>query len=421
MAMDVKRDPAILKAKKRRQFILLAVGVVVLIGVSAWVMKLEPAAPTVDGNAAWTGKVIRGPLVREVKGSGTLVPEDIRWITATTSGRVERIVLQPGAVVRPDSVIVELSNPDLVQRVTTAELSWRSAEAALQNRKAQMSTERLQFENAVANSKSDLEQAELKYAADLELNKSGLLAELQLKQSKAAVDRAKNTLALDEKRLANNRESERSQIAPQETDVAQRRAAYELEARNLSDLKVKAGMNGVLSVVPVEVGQQVGGGANVARVSDPSRLKANIRVSETQTRDVRLGQTAEVDTRTGKVKGIVARIDPSAQNGTVGVDITLQGALPQGARPDLSVDGTIELERLDNVLKVQRPSFSQDNSPIQLYRVGANGEAVRVRVQLGVSSVAEVQIIEGLNEGDEVVLSDMAAYDAFDRVRITKR
>jgi HlyD family secretion protein len=384
-------------------------------------MKLEPAAPTVDKNAAWTGKVVRGPLVREVKGSGTLVPEDIRWITATTSGRVERIVLQAGAIVTPDSVIVELTNPDLVQQVRTAELAWKSAEAALLNRRADMSTQRLTFENQVANDKADLEQAQLKYTADLELNKIGLLAELQLKQSKAVVDRAKNTLALDEKRLQQNRESEQSLIAPQETDVAQRKAAYELLARNLGDLKVKAGMNGVLQVVPVERGQQVSGGAQVARVADATRLKATIRVSETQTRDVKLGQSAEVDTRTGKVKGIVARIDPAAQNGTVGVDVTLQGPLPQGARPDLSVDGTIELERLDNVLKVQRPSFSQDNATIQLYRVGANGEAVRVRVTLGVSSVAEVQIVEGLNEGDEVVLSDMAAYDAFDRVRIAKR
>jgi HlyD family secretion protein len=359
-------------------------------------------------------------LVREVKGSGTLVPEDIRWITATTSGRVERIVLQAGAIVTPNSVIVELSNPDLVQQVTTAELQWRSAEAALLNRKADLSTQRLALENTVANAKADLEQAELAYTADLELNKIGLLAELQLKQRKAVVDRARNTLALEEKRLAQNKESERSLIAPQETDVAQRKAAYQLLTNNLGDLKVKAGMNGVLQTVPVEVGQQVGGGANVARVADPARLKATIRVSETQTRDVRLGQIAEVDTRTGKVKGIVARIDPAAQNGTVGVDVTLQGPLPPGARADLSVDGTIELERLDNVLKVQRPSFSQDNATIQLYRVGANGEAVRVRVTLGVSSVAEVQVVEGLNEGDEVVLSDMAAYDAYDRVRISK-
>ena len=228
-------------------------------------------------------------------------------------------------------------------------------------------------------------------------------------------------MALDEKRLL---QSGGERAVPNCTTGSRRHAiegGLRLVARNLGDLKVKAGMNGVLQTVPVEVGQQVGGGTNVARVADPSRLKATIRVSETQTRDVRLGQIAEVDTRTGKVKGIVARIDPAAQNGTVGVDVTLQGALPPGARPDLSVDGTIELERLENVLKVQRPSFSQDNAPVQLYRVGANGEAVRVRVQLGVSSVAEVQIIEGLNEGDEVVLSDMAAYDAFDRVRIAKR
>ena len=284
-----------------------------------------------------------------------------------------------------------------------------------------MSTQRLQLETLVANAKSDLEQQELQYAADLELNKLGLFAALQLKQSEARVTRMKNALALEEKRLAMNRESEISQIAPQEADVTTLKNAYDLQSRNLGDLRVKAGMNGVLQVVPVEVGQQVGGGTNIARVADPSRLKAQIRVSETQIRDVRLGQTAVVDTRNGTVTGIVARIDPAAQSGTVGVDVTMTGVMPQSARPDLSVDGTIELQRLDNVLKVQRPSFSQDDATIQLYRVGADNEAVRVRVKLGVSSVAEVQIIEGLNEGDEVVLSDMAAYEAFDRVRIGRR
>ena len=421
MAMDVKRDPVILKRKKQRQAILAGIGVVVLIGISWVVANLEPAAPTVDANAAWTGKVVRGPLVREVKGSGTLVPEDIRWITATTQGRVERIVLQAGSKVTPDSVILELSNPDLRQAVTAAELQWRSAEAALLNRKAQLSTERLQLETAVANAQSDLEQQELQYAADLELNKQGLFAALQLQQSGARVQRAKNALALEQKRLAMNRESEVSQIAPQEADVTRLRNAYDLQNRNLSDLRVKAGMHGVLQVVPVEVGQQVSGGTNIARVADPSRLKAEIRVSETQTRDVRVGQSAVVDTRNGIVKGVVARIDPAAQNGTVGVDVTLQGELPAGARPDLSVDGTIELERLDNVLKVQRPSFSQDNATISLYRVGADGMAVRTRVSLGRSSVAEVEVTEGLNEGDEVVLSDMSAFDAFDRVRIGRR
>lgn len=421
MAMDVKRDPAILKRKKQRQMVMGALGVVALILISAWVMNLKPAAPTVDENQAWTGKVVRGPLVREVKGSGTLVPEDIRWIPATTQGRVERILLQPGTQVTPDSVILELSNPDLIQQVTAAELNWKSAQAALENKKAQLATERLQLETAVADAQSDLEQQQLQYTADQELNKLGLLAPIQLKQSEARVQRAQNALDLNTKRLNMNREVEKSQIAPQESDVTRLKATYELQKQNLADLQVKAGMTGVLQVVPVEVGQQVGGGTNVARVANPSRLKAQIRVSETQTRDVRVGQTAVIDTRTGKVEGIVARIDPSAQNGTVGVDVTLQGDLPPGARIDLSVDGTIELERLDDVLKVQRPSFSQDNQTIQLYRVGADNEAVRVRVQLGVSSVAEVQIIEGLNEGDEVVLSDMSAYEAFDRVRIARR
>mgnify|MGYP002629011306 CR=1 FL=1 len=421
MAMDVQRDPAILKRKKQRQMVLGFLGVVALVLISAWVMNLKPAAPIVDANAAWTGTVVRGPLVREVKGSGTLVPEDIRWITSTTQGRVERIVLQPGSIVTPDSVILQLSNPDLQQQVTAAELGWRSAEAALLNRKAQLSTERLQLETGVANAKSDLEQQELQYAADLELSKIGLFAALQLKQSEARVNRAKNNLTLEENRLAMNLEVAGSQIAPQESDVTRLRADFELRKRNLSDLSVKAGMTGVLQVVPVEVGQQVGGGTNLARVADPSSLKAQIRVSETQTRDVRVGQTAVIDTRNGKVKGIVARIDPAAQNGTVGVDVTLLGALPQGARPDLSVDGTIELERLDNVLKVQRPSFSQENATIQLYRLGADGEAVRTRVTLGLSSVAEVVVVEGLNEGDEVILSDMSAYEAFDRVRIGGR
>jgi HlyD family secretion protein len=242
MAMDVKRDPKILKRKKQRQAVMGVVGVIVLIAISAWVMNLEPAVPTVDQNAAWTGKVIRGPLVREVKGSGTLVPEDIRLITATTSGRVERLVLQPGAQVTPNSVILVLTNPDLRQQVTVAELTFQSAEASLANRKAQLSTERLQLETAVADAKSDLEQRNLQFAADEELSKLGLLAPLQLKISQAAVDRAKNALSLNEQRLAMSRENEASNIAQQEADVTRTKAAYELVKNNLADLQVKAGM-----------------------------------------------------------------------------------------------------------------------------------------------------------------------------------
>jgi HlyD family secretion protein len=421
MAMDVKRDPAILKAKRRRQAILGGLGVVALIAVSAWVMNLEPAAPTVDNNAAWTGFVTRGAMVREVRGSGTLVPEDIRWITATTSGRVERLLLRPGAQVTPDTVILELSNPDLEQRVRAAELSLKSQEAQLLTTKSNLSTTRLQLENNVANAKSELNQQELQYQADLELSKLELVGSLQLRQSEARLQRAKNTLALEEKRLQAAKDGEAAQLAPQEAQIAQLRAAWELEKQNLADLRVKAGMTGQLQVLPVEVGQQVGAGTQVARVANPAELKAEIRISETQTRDVRVGQKAMIDTRNGTVPGFVSRIDPSAQGGTVGVDITLEGELPQGARPDLSVDGVIELERLENVLKMQRPSFGQENATITLYKVGVGGEANRVQVQLGRASVSEMEVKGGLEEGDEVILSDMSAFEAFDRVRISGR
>lgn len=418
MAMDVKRDPAILKAKRRRQAVMGGAGVLALIAVSVWVMNLEPAAPTVDGNAAWTGKVTRGSMVREVRGSGTLVPEDIRWITATTSGRVERLLLRPGAQVKPDTVILELSNPDLQQRVRAAELQLKSAEAQLLTTRSNLTTSRLALEAAVANAESDLRQAELTFQANNELNKQGLVPDLTMRGYEAAVTRARNSLALEQKRLQANKDGEASQLAPQEASVAQLRAAWELEKSNLADLRVKAGMTGQLQVLPVEVGQQVGAGTNVARVANPQHLKAEIRVSETQTRDVRVGQPAVIDTRNGTVKGFVSRIDPAAQGGTVGVDITLEGELPQGARPDLSVDGVIELERLENVLKMQRPSFGQENATITLYKVGADNVAVRTQVQLGRASVSEMEVKGGLAEGDEVVLSDMSAYDAFDRVRI---
>lgn len=419
--MDVKRDPAILKAKKRRQAMAGATAVLVLIAVSVWVMRLEPAAPTVDGNAAWTGRVTRGAMVREVRGSGTLVPEDIRWITASTSGRVERRLLRPGAQVTPDTIILELSNPDLQNRLKAAELAWRTAEAGLATRRNDLATQRLQLETAVANAESTLEQDALQYEADLELNKQGIVSNLTLRQSQARMERSRNALALERKRLDASKEGEQAQLAPAEAEVSRTRAVYELEARNVDDLKVRAGMTGVLQQLPVEEGQQVGAGTNVARVANPTRLKAEIRVSETQTRDVREGQVATIDTRNGTVRGFVSRIDPAAQGGTVGIDITLDGDLPPGARMDLSVDGIIELERLENVLKMQRPSFGQENATVMLYRVGADNQAVRVQVQLGRASVSEMEVKNGLAEGDEVILSDMSQYDAFDRVRLGRR
>lgn len=416
--MDVKRDPAILRRKKMRQYALGAVAVVVLGAITLFVMRLRPAAPLVDSDP-WQETVKRGDFVREVRGAGTLVPEDIRWIPARTSGRVERIVLRPGAEVKPDSVILVLSNPDLVQQVRTAELNWKSGQAQLDNRRADLRQQILTQTAAVKNAEQDFNLASSTLDANEELAKQNLISQVQLKQYRAQLEQARTRLDLAKSQLENSQSTMASQVAPQEADVTQRKAQYDLVREQLDELQVRAGMSGILQVVPVEQGQQVGAGAQLARVANPASLKAQLRISETQTKDLAYGQVADIDTRNGHVKGRVSRIDPAAQGGTVGVDITLEGALPPGSRPDLSVDGTITLERLTNIVYVGRPSFGQDNGSVGMFKVSADGkEAVRVTVKLGRSSVNTVEILGGLMPGDKVILSDMSQYDAFDRVRL---
>jgi HlyD family secretion protein len=320
--------------------------------------------------------------------------------------------------VTPTSVILEMSNPDLQQQVMDAQLAFRSAEAAFENRRADLESQLLNQEASVTTLESQHRQAGLTLAANEELYKEKLISELQLKQFRATETDLKNQLAVARQRLAIAKTGIKSQLAPQEADVNQRRAIYELRVRQLDDLKVKAGMSGVLQVLPVEVGQQVGPGTNVARVADPTLLKAELRIAETQTKDIAIGQVAEVDTRTGVVAGRVSRIDPAAANGTVGVDITLEGALPPGARPDLSVDGTVRLQKLDDVIYVGRPAFGQEESTITLFKLTPDGEAHRTKVVLGRSSVNTIEIKEGLQPGDQVILSDMSSYDQFDRVKL---
>jgi HlyD family secretion protein len=418
--MDVKRDPAILRRKRIRQGVLLAVLAIAVAVVSVAVSRLEPAAPSIADSAhtLYEGTVKRGPMVREVRGAGTLVPEDIRWIPATTGGRVERIILHPGATVTPGTVILELSNPDLQQSVKSAELDWKTSAAQLANERASLASAHLQQQANVVDAESNYNVA----LSDLEANKNlaeqGLVAELTVKQKQATVDQAKNRLELMKKQLASGSENEASQLAPFEAAVNQKKSEFDRLSRQLDDLKVKSTMTGLLQLVSVEGGQQVGPGANLARVSDPSRLKAEIRISETQTRDLKPGQQADVDTRNGHVPGHVTRIDPASQGGTVGVDVSLDGPLPAGARPDLSVDGTIELERLQNVLFVESPAFGQENSSISLFKVLPIGEAERVTVKLGRRSVQYVEVLDGLKEGDRVILSDMSQYDGFNRVRL---
>lgn len=418
MAMDVKRDPAILRRKKMRQLALGIFGLLVIAALTFFVMRLRPAAPLVDSDP-WKETVKRGDFVREVRGAGTLVPEDIRWIPARTSGRVERIVLRPGAAVTPGSIILELSNPDLLQQVRTAELNWKSGQAQLENRRSDLKQTILTLTAAVKNGEQDFNLAQATLDANEELAKQNLISQVQLKQYRSQLEQARTRLDLAKSQLENSQSTMASQVAPQEADVAQRKAQYELVTQQMDELHVRAGMSGILQVVPVEQGQQVGAGTQLARVANPTSLKAQLRISETQTKDLAYGQLADIDTRNGHVKGRVSRIDPAAQGGTVGVDITLDGPLPPGARPDLSVDGTITIEKLVNIVYVGRPSFGQDGGSVGMFKVSADGsEAVRVTVKLGRSSVNTVEILEGLQPGDVVILSDMSQYDAFDRVRL---
>src|SRR5688572_15888036 len=417
--VDIARSPDVLRKKKIRRALYAAAAPVVIVLITVGVSRLKPAAPTVERATVWVDTVKRGSMIRQVPGSGTLVPEEIRWIPATTQGRVERIVLRPGAQVQPGTVILELSNPELQQSVMEAQLAYSSAQAAYQNRKAETESQLLSQQSQVASIEANYKNAILTLQANEQLAKDQLISAIALKQSRSAAEELENRLAIEHKRLEMAQLGLKSQLAPQEADVNQRRAAYDLRVRQLDDLKVKSSMAGVLQLVPVEVGQQVGPGTNLARVANPTNLKAELRIAETQTKDITIGLPAEVDTRQGVVKGRVSRIDPRSENGTVGVDVTLEDALPPGARPDLSIDGTIRLELLDNVIYVGRPAFGQENSTVGLFRVGQDGEAVRINVKLGRSSVNTIEVIDGLQPGDQVILSDMSSYDEYPRIRLT--
>jgi HlyD family secretion protein len=392
---------------------VLAVGAITL-GLS----KLKPAAAPVERSTVWIDTVKRGPMVRDVRGQGTLVPEDIRWIPATTQGRVERIRLRPGTQVEATSVILDLSNPQLEQELHEAELKLTAAEASLANLKVQSQNEALAQEATTANIEADYKKAMLQAEANEQLAKKGIVADLVVKQAKLDAEQLSSRYAIAKKQLASYSESIQARLAVQQSEVEQSRAALRLKRQQVDDLHVRAGFAGVLQVVPVDVGQQVATGANLARVADPSRLKAELKIPETQAKDILPGQTASIDTRNGVVAGKVVRIDPSVQNGTVTVDVTMTEPLPKGARPDLSVDGTIELERLRDVLFVGRPATRQEQSAVGLFKVQPDGTASRVQVKLGATSVNVVEIRSGLSAGDQVILSDMSNWDAHDRIRL---
>jgi HlyD family secretion protein len=416
---DIARDPAILRRKRWRQGAIAAVGAVVLVGVTVGLARMEPAAPTVERATVLEDTVKRGSIVRQVRGVGTLVPEDTRWLPATTDGRVERIVLHPGATVQPDSVILVLSNPQVEQEALNAKLALQSAEAGLDNLRAQLQNDLLTQQAQAASLQSDFEQARMDAEANEALAKQQLVSELIRKQSQLKAHTLENRVEIEGKRLAAARESIDARLRVQQVTVDQARAMADLNASRLRALQVTPGFSGVLQQVPVDVGQRVAPGQNLARVADPGRLKAELKIPETEARDIEVGQAAEVDTRSGIIAGLVSRKDPAAANGTVTIDVSLTGELPRGAVPDLSVDGTVQLERLENVLYVGRPSQGQDNSTAGLFRViNSAGDATRVQVKFGRSSVNAIVVSSGLKEGDRVVLSDMSNWDAYDRVRL---
>ncbi len=416
--MDIQR-PSNARAKKIRRIAYGLVALVLIAGVTLGLSRLKPAAPTVDAATIWPDTVKRGPMLREVRGLGTLVPEDIRWIPAQTDSRVDKIVLRPGAIIKPESIILELSDPQLQRDALDAEYQLKGAEADYENLKVQVNSDLLNQRATAAAVRSDYEQAKLQHEVDAQLQKQGLAADVTEKLSKVRAEQLAIRAQLEDERTRNAQDTAKTRLAAQQARVDQQRALYQLRRSQVDALHVRAGINGVLQLVPVEVGQRVTPGTNIARVADPKKLKAEIKIAETQAKDVAIGQKATVDTRNGVVEGHVSRIDPSVLNGTVTVDVAIDNPLPQGARPDLSVDGTIELENLKDVLYVGRPVHGQADSTIGLFKITNDGsEAVRVNVKLGRSSVTTIEVLSGLQVGDKVILSDMSQVDNFDRIRL---
>lgn len=416
--MDIPR-PDQTKAKRKKRILYGAVIVVVLAGITVLLARLKPAAPTVERNLVWIDTVKRGQMLRQVRGLGTLVPEEIRWIAARTPGRVDQIILRPGATVTPDSVILVLANPDVLQAAEAADSQLQAAEAEFANLKVTLQSGVLAAESQAASAKADYEQSRLRAEVNDQLFKDGLVSKLDLQLTQVTAEQFATRNGIEQKRYAFAQEAIAPQLAVKQAEVDRLRAQAKLRHDELDALTVRAPMSGVLSALPIEVGAQVQPGTNLARVADPAKLKAEVRVAETQAKDILIGQSAEIDTRNGVVAGRVGRIDPAVQNGTVTVDVFITAELPKGARPDLSVDGTIELERLDNVVYVGRPAFGQEKSQVGIFKLDADGNyAVRTQVKLGRSSVNTIEIVSGLVPGDKVILSDMSQWDANDRIKL---
>lgn len=427
--MDIQRK-GVGKRKAIRLAITLTVLVIAGVGITIGLAKLKPAAPGVEMSTLWPDTVRRGPMLREVRGLGTLVPEDTMLITARTDGRVERILVRPGTPVKADSVVMILSSPELENTLVSAEYALKAAQADYQNLKVTLQKQLFDMQAVVSQAEADYNTAKLQADRDAALAKEQLLPNVDAEISKVKAQQLFDRLQIEKKRIATFNEQEKAQLDAQNVKVEQLRADFGLKKSQVDQLKVRAGFDGMLQALPppmtqVEEGQKVAAGAPLGKVAQPSHLKAELKIAETQVKDIAIGQPAVIDTRlagggsNGLIEGKVSRIDPSILNGTVTVDVALKGALPAGARPDLSVDGTIQLEKLDDVVFVGRPVFGQQDATVQLFKIDPDGKyAQKVKVTFGRSSVNTIEIKDGLKVGDKVILSDMSAYDNYDRIKL---
>ena len=418
--MDISR-PDIKKKKRRNQWILAGCAIVAAGVLAFFVTRLKPAAPEVDRATVWTDVVKRGPLLRQVRGPGTLVPREdkIRLIPAQTEATVVRIRVLPGAKVEPDTIVMDLVDPQLQQELLDAQLVLKGAQADYINTRAKVQSDLMDQKAIAATVGADHHQAQLQAQTDKSLYNLGVISGLTYSASEGKAQELTTRNDLEKQRLTLNEKAIETQLAVQQTKVDQAKALLGLKQKQLDALSVRAGISGVLVELPLQVGEHVAPGTTLAKVVQPDQLKASLKIAETQARDIQIGQPAEIDTHNGVIDGKVMRIDPAVLNGTVTVDVELAGALPQGARPDLSVDGTIDLDRMSDVLYVGRPAFGNENSTISLFKLSADGKtAVRGPVKVGRASVNSIQVIEGLQAGDTVILSDMSRWDNTDRIRL---
>jgi len=418
--MDIAR-PDLKRKKTRRQIVIGASLLLAVVVATLGVSRLKPAAPTMDHNTVWTDTVKRGSMLRQVRGMGSLIPsqDSVRQIPAETEATVVRIRVLPGTVVKADTILIEMSNPQVEQAALDAELQTKAAEAEYQSLRVKLQSDLMDQKAGAATVNAQYSDAQRQLQTDRALSSYGIISQSAFNTSQTKAQEMTTRNDLERQRLEIGEKAIAAQLMVQQAKVDQMRALAQLKQKQLDSLQVRAGIDGILTDLPLQIGQHVLPGTMLAKVVQPNHLIAELKIPETQARDVQIGQLSSIDTHNGIIPGVVMRVDPAVQNGTVTVDVNLTGELPKGARPDLSVDGTVDLEKLENTLYVGRPALGQENSTISLFKLDASGtDAVRVPVKVGRASVNTIQILEGLHEGDTVILSDMSRWDNTDRIRL---